>query len=376
MASVGYMRLPACPMVWNTSNPSFAGVTVDANNDGLAWSFSAREPTAITHIGFRYAARTGTPPTYVATLEGLDATTGLPDGTDLGGGSPTAATFTPPADATWDATWRWIALTNSYTPTRGQLMCATIRYSSGTVDGSNNSSFTSTISNVAASSFSNWPHRSTLAAGTWTKNADFPCFGVRTASSRYGHPCKSIYSTATASTVGHRKAMKFNLPSGMGDTYTVVGVRFAGLLGSAAGKNPVLGLWSASSLIQGVTLDLDLPPAGTAGNRVHEYYFDEASLTALSFGTDYYIGLEVADAANSAVRFEGFEMDSADDGDAYPFGASNFIVSDYNGSAWTDNAVVRPQMELILADITEPAGGGGGGAFIYPGSGRFGVRES
>lgn len=359
MTSVGYARIGALPQNFNSGAPSFANVTADANNDGCAWAWSTRDANAITHFGFRYGARTGTPPTYVLTLEGLSTSTGFPDATDVGGGSPTATTFTPPADTTWNGTWRWIALTNAYTPTKGQYLCATIRYSSGTVDGSNNSSFTVSLSSVGPAAFQVWPHRFTLAAGTWTANADFPVFCVRSASTRYGYPVESIYSTETASTVGHRKAMKFNLPSGMGDTFKVAGVRFAGRLGSGAGKNPILGLWSASSVIQNVTLDGDIPPSVLGGNRVQEYYFDESSLTALSFGTDYYIGLEVADAASAMVRLDGIEMDSSDDGAAYPFGASNFIISDYNGSSWTDNAVAKPQLELILEDITEPAGGSG-----------------
>lgn len=341
------------------SPPSFSNHVADANNDGVGVGFQARTADPITHIGFRYGARTGTPPTYVATLEGLAAATGLPDGADVGGGSPTAITFTPPADATWDATWQWVALTNAYTPSRGQFLAATIRYSSGTVDGSNNGSFTSHQTNMVAGTIFAAPWAFRLTAGTWARQGVLPCFGLRTASGRYVFPVEGYYNTRSASTVGHRQAMKFTLPAGSGDTFKVKGVRFAGSIAGAGGKNPILGLWDASSLIQGVTLDSDFIGNLTTAYQSYEYYFDESSLTALSYGTAYYLGLEVADAASAGVLINGLQLDNAADLDAYP-GGSEFHFATYNGSAWTDDTTVRPFVEPIFDDITEPAGGGGG----------------
>jgi hypothetical protein len=344
--------------------PTFNLHTVDASNDGVGWAIQARDTAAITHIGFRYGARTGTPPVFVATLEGISATTGLPDGTDLGGGSPTAKTFTPPADATWDATWQWIALTNAYTPTgRGQIIVPTIRYSSGTIDASNLSTFTSHTSGVSTGSAAFFPNAYRLTAGTWARQGSIPCVALRTASTRYGFPIVSAYSTRSASTVGHRQAMKFTLPAGSGATKTIRGVRFFGSLAAGTGKNPVLGLWNAGGLLQGLTLDSDWGLLPTSANVAYEFYFDEATLSALDFGTAYYIGMEVADAANGGVLINGVQLDNASDLDAYPGGA-NFHFATFDGSSWSDDTTVRPFVELILDDITEPAGGGGG--IIYP----------
>ena len=341
-------------------SPAFANHTVDANNDGIGFSFQARSVAPITHVGFRYGARTGTPPVFVATLEGFSATTGNPDGADVGGGSPTAVTFTPPADATWDGTWQWITLTNAYTPSVGQFLTFTIRYSSGTIDASNLSTFTTHATNlIGTTNQRQFPGAHRLTAGTWAKSNNTAIYGIRTASTRYGFPATGFYATRSASTVGHRQALKFTLPAGSGDTFKVRGVRFAGAIANAAGKNPVFGLWDGSGVIQNVTLDSDWVNNPSSSYTGYDVWFDESSLTALSFGTAYYLGLQVADAANGGVIINGLQLDNASDLDAYP-GGSEFHFSTFDGSNWSDDTTVRPMVSLILDDITEPAGGGGG----------------
>lgn len=327
----------------------------DANNDGVGWAFAAENTEAITHIGFRYGARTGTPPTYVLTLEGLVTTTGLPDGTDVGGGSPTAVTFTPPADATWDGTWRWIQLTNSYTPTRDQKLAATIRYSSGTVDGSNNASFTRNYSNSLSWNF---PYALTLTAGTWAVSANcLPLYGIRTANTRYGQIATGDYATRTASTVGHRAAMKFTIPTSWCSTFKVKGVIMDASIAGAAGKAPVLGLWSAGGVIQNSTQDSDFATSITNSARTVTIMYDEASLTALNAGTAYYAGMEVADAVNGGVIIRSLQLSEANDLLAYP-GGTDVHFATFDGSNWSDAQTVRPIMALLLDDITAPSGGG------------------
>jgi len=342
-----------------TANPSFNNHTIDASNDGVAWVHQARDTDPITHIGFRVGGRTGTDTSlqYVVTLEGVSATTGAPDGADVGGGSPTAVTVTPPGDTSWDGTWQWVALTNAYAPTRGQLLCPTFRYSSGTISGTNYITITTHITNTGlGGAYYQIPGSQRLTAGTWAKQGNNPVVGFRTASGRYGHIVKSYYSTATASTVGRRQAMKFTIPDGIFSSYTVRGIRFAGSLVVSGSKNPILGLWSSSGVIQNYTLDTDWSAFAGTSQVSYEIFFDETTLTALSPGTAYYAGLEVADAANSAVNIYGAQLDSSSDLDAWP-GGSNFHLASYDGSNWTDDQTVRPFMDLILDDITPPTGG-------------------
>ena len=332
---------------WYGYRAAIAGATnfgIAASTSAWAAVFESEISVAITHLGFRYGARTGTPPTYAIALEGVD-TGGLPDGTDVGGGSPTSATFTPPASTAWNGTWQWVALTNSYTPTRGQRLCATIRYSSGTIDASNTSSFTRELANTTGTT--SMPYMGTMTASVWTRQSAAHIFGYRTASGRYGQPGTGVYSTST-STSGNRKAIKFVLPSGHGSTFQVAGANL--VIGNlAAASSSIFGLWNgAGTALQSVTRDSDQSPiVGTTGAT--RFLFTESTLATLSYGTAYYIGLE--SVSSSAVAVCGIQLDNAADRSAYPNG-TNCCLSTWDGSTWTDDTTVVMQCDLILADST------------------------
>lgn len=324
---------------------------LDAVNDGVAFPFDARTANAITHLGFRYGVRTGAPPAYIIGLEGISATTGWPDGTYKVNGGNCSAIFTPPNDTSWDGTWQWVALANSYTPTLSERLMLTIR-ASGTPDGSNYSTFTTSLDLYLQI----YPYRSHLTGGTWVnQTTGSPVFGVRTASERYGRILPNYYSTRTASTVGHRVAMLVNVPGGAGDTYKVGGFRALASIANAAGKAPLAKIWSASGALASKTMDTDqVGRAASSLNATVECIFDTS--VTLNCGTDYYFGFEVADAANGGIALQGTKFASADD-KATDDGGAICSLATHTG-AWSVDSTVRPWMELILDDITEPSGGG------------------
>lgn len=346
--------------MWNrVGPPSISGtatnVNLDASNDGLGAIFEANKPDAITHLGFRAGARTGADASliYIVGLEDIVATTGLPNAAAsyLGGGSPASGTFTPPADTTWDGKWQWVALTNPFTPTRGQQMAMTIRHSSGTIDGTNFLSFTREWAILKSANGS--PYSSVLTAGTWAKSGTGLCFGYRTAAGRYGFIAQTMWNTAVATT-GRRAAMFFTLPSGHGSTFQVAGIVVQAST-PAGGTTFIFGLWNAAgTALQSRTYDSDLvQAAGNAG--VHELFFSDATLADLVYGTKYYIGFE--SVSNSSVTIRGFQLAEAADRSAFPNGV-NRGYSLWDGAAWVDDDTVMPNAELNLADIVEPASGG------------------
>lgn len=330
--------------------------TVDANNEGVAWAFNVDSTDPITHLGFRYGARTGTPPTYQILLEGLDST-GLPDGTDVGGGSPTAVTFTPPADTTINGLWQWKALTNAYTPAAGQFFAAVIRYSSGTIDGSNNSSFTQRVTGVLGASQAAFPYSLSNSAGTWSKSPSVgPVFGYRTANGRYGRIYQAMAFSATANTAGHKSGMFFTVPSGLCSTYKVAALAFAGDVGNTGGSCKI-GIWNTSGTeLQAVTIDSDhTSQTPSLDDSVGPIYF-AGTLATLDAGTKYYCGIEVV---SSAVGMSGITLAEAADRSAFPNGVNRGLVT-YNGTTWTETDTTMPLCELILSDVTNAASGGGG----------------
>lgn len=328
---------------------------VDASTEGVGWVFQPFNADAITHIGFRYGARTGTPPTFSVTLETVDGT-GLPTGTDVGGGSATLATFTPPASTAWDGTWQWVALTNSYTPTRGQILAAVIRYSSGTIDASNNSSFTRNLSNH--NFILGFPYCLTNTSGTWSKVAAGPTVGWRTASGRYGWTGSAATTSTSANTSGHRVLSKFKLPSGEAASFKVVGMAGQCKPGAASGSCKLILTDSSGTILQETTFDSD-QDANVNSNAARLMYFDDTSLQDLTYGTDYYIGLEVI---SGSVTIGGIAIAEAADREAYPNGL-NRCLGTATGGAITDNTLVMPAIEIIVDEVT-PASGGGGGPLI------------
>lgn len=370
MTAAKLIRILSPHTTLSTGSPSASSHVVDASNEGVAFAFDAKDANAITHLGFRYGARTGTPPTYIIGLEGISSSTPFPDGTYKGGGTPASGTFTPPSSTAWDGTWQWVVLDNSYTPSLGERLCITIRYSSGTIDGSNNSSFTTNWTGIGPS-LACFPYSVRNTSGTWAAQTTATAFGIRTASSRYGVILPNLYTTRSASTVGHRQAMKVNLPAGFGATYRVLGIRSVVSLASTTGKTPLAKIWSAGSALASKAIDTDQvgsPVSGT--NRTVECIFDTP--IDLNFGTDYYFGFEVADAASAGVLIYGTQFASADDNTED--GGSYCCLSTYNGSVWTDDTTVRPWMELIVDDWEEPSSSGGLVAPIISGSGGLIIR--
>jgi hypothetical protein len=359
MADARYLRIADPLPLALAAGMTATNVVLDANTEKIAWVFQMPEDATLTHAGFLYGARTGTCPTYRISLQAL-GTDGNPDGTPLGGGSPASATFTPPATAAWNGTWQWVALSNSYAATRGQRLAVVIDYSAGTIDGSNNSSFTRGFTNASAA-FHGFPFATQDITGSWAKQVTHPSFGVKSASQVYGFPMESSFSTAMTSS-GNRQALRFVLNSGFGSTFQVAGLRFNGEI-NAAGSDFKIGVWLASdgSELEAITLDGDL--AGSTGsNNLFEFYFD--SLVSLSFGTAYYAGLE--SGAGTSYRVRGLVMDTANDMKAMS-GGDGFYLATYNGATWTEDTTNRPLMQLIIADWTEPVGGGGGATQLIGG---------
>lgn len=324
--------------------------TVDASNEGVAWVFQSETDAAITHVWFRYGLRVGTPPTYRISLQSIN-TSGNPDGTVLGGGSPASATFTPPADTSWDGLGQWIALDNSYTPTVGQVLVLTIEYSSGTIDASNYSSFTRT----AGGSFVNVaiPYNLTNTGGTWSKQTAGPVFAYRTASSRYGVPVVANYITTT-NTTGRRYAAKINLPSAFGASYKVAGMTLFGVCGSS-GNTIRFGIWDAAGteLATTGTLDSDAQASLTNASNFNVIFTTQPTL---NYGTAYYFGVE--SVGGSSVGIRGVSLTDDDDRLAFPL-QKNTTLTLWDGAAWNDVSAVYPFVDLSFADITAAGGGGG-----------------
>lgn len=335
---------------WSQSSANPANFALNQTTDQVEWIFMTEEAVTITKLGFRYGVRTGTPPTYSISLQGV-GTTGNPDGTIKGGGSPASATFTPPASTAWNSTWQWITLSNSYTATRGEALAIVIVYSSGTVSGSHNSSFTTSNDSGA---YLLHPYDIQNNAGTRSRPNGMAWYGYASSSRAYGFPIQDIENTTIhAGTTPDEQALRFLLPATFGSTYKVRGARLT-MKADTAGSTFKVILYDGTTVLQNVTLDNDFQ--GSVGSiRSYEIFFDEATLSTLNFGSVYRLALQPVGAAG--IYFIcNLLMAANADLSALPGGIQWYQSTRTDAGAWTDDTVRRPQVELIIDDWTVAAG--------------------
>lgn len=354
MADFGGILLCSTPFHIQVGSGAASNHTLDASNDLLEFIFQAPEAATITDLGYLYGARTGTPPTYVIQLEGVNLSTGRADGTVKGATNNAKKTFTPPASTADDGVWKWPgAMTETYTCTRGEFLAIVIKYSSGTVNGSNCSSFGYSFGAMPSQ---NLPYANTDNAGVNTKQALVPIYGYKSASKTYGFPFQNFYQTSFSSdSTPDEMALRFVVPTSVCSTYTVGYVDFYGRPPDASKSIKVI-LYSGTTALQDVTVDSDAL-ATNSSKGAFRVYFDESSLSTLSAGSTYRISIQPQETANN-VQLAHYEVSTNSDFQAWPGGAEWYFSSRTDSGAWTDTTTKRPQMALGITDMTSGAAGG------------------
>ncbi|MFM7008542.1 MAG: hypothetical protein ACKO0Z_04315 [Betaproteobacteria bacterium] len=346
------------PLYTSASNYSFNGTGL-----GLAFIFPAQTTSAITGVRFRYGARTGTPPTYSFGMETLSISL-KPTGTDVGGGSPTLKTFTPPASTAWDGLVQQVDFTNSYTPaTKDEWLAFVIRHSSGTCDASNFSSFSF---NWGGGPAAHGPGHETLSAGTWSSfGATHPMVSWITASQQYGFLLENLYNTTTGTGTGRRSGAYFTVPTTLGTSVTVSGCNFIGTIANGSAANPkVVILDTSNNELASTTIEPAVYNSVSTARNIYAWF---PTPVTLQTGTKYRVAIEsTGGVANDRVGMHALMCATSGDKALLPLGA-NIGQALWDGSTWTEDALIHPEFELLLNDVTVPAGGGAGAIVIGTG---------
>lgn len=353
---------------------SVASTALDDQNEGIAAAFEIYEDATITHVGFRCAAKTGTPgdDIYTCGIQGM-STGGVPDGTYLGGGSPASQTFpnaTYPAAGFGTGTYHWIALANSIALQAGTQYQLVIQHT-GATDASNLLTLTRGSNQMNQPGF---PYPATASsAGTWTKDtANYPLYwGVKSASKSYLLPTVTVQNVlACGSTT--ETGFTFTMPSGYGgNTKGLRGIRFcSGTSGPAGAGTYTLTLYSgalaASPTILQQKLNQDSDFTNATASRVFELLFSEDTLSALASGTKYGVGLSHSGVGGWSWQYQ--TVQDAGDATAYPYGGfarmsrtlTSYPPSGDDTNAFTETATGMIVAELIFGEVTPPSGGSGG----------------
>jgi hypothetical protein len=340
---------------------SYTNFTMSSTGHRFATVFFVGSTITPTAVLLRLGTKTGTTPTYQVAIQGLNAS-GQPDGTNL----CTPATFSPSSLSWADNSTRWITVSGASSLSPGTPYCLVVTYSSGTVDASNNASFTAVNTAIRPDNFTTPYYLSDANVGTWTAAGNIaPVFGaVRDGSTTHGLMLASSIVNGSLGAAGNRQANKFTLPSGVGQSIDVVGLTVQSIT-MPAGGSVILGIWDgAGTAIGSVTLDSD-HAGNTVANRAVSATFP--SVATLSVGTTYYAGVERVGSTEPAPRY--FDHADARDLEAYPFGAGACVAT-WNGSAWTDVPTGLMSVTLKLSDWKIPPGGSlmlpaiGGGVII------------
>lgn len=336
---------------------SFNNFSLNAATDQLEVILDAEDAISITRLFVRLGAITGTSPTYIVSLQGVGAD-GNPDGTILGGGTPASATFNP-SGLGWSAgTGHWVTLDNAYTCTRGQQLAIVVAYSSGTIDGSNTASFTATGSSIQP--VAGHPFSIANDGGSRTRSTSGAIYGYGSATKAYGRPLSGIgipISFGIASSPDEW-ALAFTIPAAWGATFKVKGMKFWVYDLGGSDRTYRIQLYNGTTVLQTKTYDNNHNALNQQCLRDNVVHFTESSLSELTCGNEYRVGIR-PDSGTSLFAY-AYDVATAADWDAMPGGQNCKYSSRTDDGAWTDTATRRPMIAVILDDLTEPAGGGGG----------------
>lgn len=312
-----------------------------ASVDRVATILQVGNAFLIEEVGFYYGVRTGTPPEYKVSLQGVDGS-GNPDGTIKNGGAA-VVTFTPPADTSINNTWQRKTIAG-HTTSPGEWIAIVIEYSSGTINASNNSSFGEGLTGIG--NYTTPYNLRQLNGGSWTKVDTIPTMAIFGGSLSipygFGFPVQSIFQTDIA-TNGHKQAMSFDLAGVFGDV-TIRGFRFLGKI-STGGSVKFFGPTPAIDF----TVDSDW--FGTnASFAYHEIIFQTQGSVPIDL-TTYRVGIERVDVA---VGIRGITVASASDmlafygGESLGGGSMKAHLATWDGSNWTEDYTTRLFAELII----------------------------
>lgn len=345
------MEIPLwSPMV--TSPALGSAFALNGATDQLEFIAQIHEPMTITRVGFRQATVTGTAPTYKASIQGVDGS-GLPDGTILGGGSPASTTFTPVSGG--NNTWQWKTLDNSIAVSRGDWIAIVISHDSGTIDGSNNCSFTPTGAHLPTPGI---PYCITNDAGSRSRQASAAIFGYGTSTTPYGNPLQSVIATAfNSSSNPNEKGNAFVIPVDFCASYKVGSAPIHGTMAAGTSYDVILYDSDGSTVLQSITIDTDKDASATSARR-REIHFDESSLATLTAGTKYFLMLKPA--TTTGIVLAGMTVAAAADMDAYVGGSAMcHSAVQTSGGGITEDTTIRYGINPVIFDITPPVGGGG-----------------
>lgn len=327
-----------------------AGITTPSAT--AYYVFQAEEAAVITHVGFHYAGGLGEPPEQIASLQGVNPSSGQPDGVVKGSAiyRPGTGREDPPQES-WIGTWQWVELNASYACQRGEKLSVQIAYQSGGI-GSGEASFYAV--RLLCSNRHSFPYAGTAGGASTTKFHDPPLYGYKSSTKVYGRPIVAL-DRGTFSAPNQR-GLRFVLEGEWGQKWQLLGLRWHGRPQGGPGNLYDMILYEGEIEKQRVTIDADQSSLVAFGETsahhdfVSDIYFDDETLQELFFDTEYFLVLEPK-SNNQSMNITCIDCGTEENITAYPGGGEFYLATRANsGASWTRETTKFPLFEPIPAD--------------------------
>jgi hypothetical protein len=311
---------------------------IAANNAGVAWYYVPPETFTITSIIFNFTVGTGpSPNTFDVGIQGVDATTGKPNGTFVSSG-----VWTCPASGGGFAT----VTVSSFSMVKGTAYYVVVRNAisgySGNVTINVNCS-----SNQSGSVFG----AHTRTSGVWSGATTRPGgnFWLYSGTKYYGPSCYTLSASETARTGSDEIGTTIQLPAGH-PTLTLTGVIFN--LASFNVETYTVRVRNAAGTILASNAS-----DGDFNTNQNVPYWELNTTVDLVAGTKYYILLcETPDAGDVPLMRTCTNLNAALMTDVRNGIVANMVV--YNGTTYTETTTKTCQGYLMFNGIKYDQTGG------------------
>ncbi len=314
----------------------FGGNTLDAATEYQAWAIYAHEDMAISHIGLKLNAVSGSPTADIR-IETIDPTTGLPTGTLW-------ATNTNIITGTLTTTFTMHALTATANVSKGQWVCVKVLYNSGT---SLQFSFINAISEALY-------HYVIANTGTPTKSqGNMPAIAIGSSATSLYYvgsnfwPVTANFSANINNSNGARHGLRFQVP---------FKCEIIGMVAPNKVNDFDFTIYDdAGSAITGATGSFD---ASLSGGKA-QVIFPTPFVPALN--TWYRAALVPTTGSNVGIL--GGAVSSVDMLSGMPGGGLARRTDYTTSGGWSEtNAAALPCIDLLMRRLDDGVGGGGSGA--------------
>jgi hypothetical protein len=341
------------------TNITFGSQTMNSTTNDIGIVFQMPEAATITAVAFRQSSITGTPGTLRVGLQGVSATTGLNDGTYLGGAT-NYVDYTGWASGN-NNTFIVNTLPSGVTVTRGQLVCLYLKPQAvGTWNASNLAAISTSIQDWRRGFVR--PYKF-INANKSTAFEQIPFF-VRSSTKTYGNPYQTFSAPALTNTSNPDEiGLAFTINSSSFSTYQVAGVRLTNNIASASGTFNVV-LYNNTTALQTVAVDTD-QISRFATNGV-EILFEDSTLATLNTGTEYILGQKATSSAANACQPSYATLPTNGDLSAISTETIRYAERQTTGAWSFTNNTRLPMVSLLIK--TTAFTGGGGGLLVHPGT--------